>query len=73
MTARTCAVGLNSNACTAPPGGKQSTQGTCFACGQPACTADSKVIRYLSYGRRRICADCIEQMNKDEVAHAAKA
>lgn len=41
---------------------------TCFACGLPVCSdrGCSRVRRYLSYGRRRICTDCAIEHELDE-------
>lgn len=66
---RTCHV--SDDGCTAPAGfqvggmggpmGENSsthTRGTCFACGEPVCTACSRRRRWHTYGTRRICAHC---------------
>jgi hypothetical protein len=59
----TCDVILNTKACVAPPGSREtSIRSVCFACGKHACTSCSKIRDYLTYGKRRICNDCIEDM-----------
>lgn len=49
------------------------TGATCFACGEPTCLRCSSRIRFLGYGRRRICFNCIEEYAQDTPnAEAAK-
>ena len=57
---RTCEVLLNTNDCTASSGSEVSTRSTCFACGKPACSACSRRVTWHSFGRQRICNDCLE-------------
>lgn len=57
-----CEVGLNTPECESPPGGEfASIRTRCFACGQPACKNCSRIRRWLSFGKRRVCRDCEEQ------------
>ena len=55
--------------CKAPPNCDpvQETRASCFSCGLPVCTDEgcSKVRSYMSYGRRRICADCASMHGLD--------
>lgn len=40
--------------------------GECFACGEPVCSKCSKILKYHSFGKRRICFNCIsDQLNCD--------
>lgn len=34
--------------------------GKCFACGEPVCSKCSSILTYFSFGKRRICFNCIE-------------
>lgn len=36
------------------------TRAVCFQCGMPACVECSARLTYGRYGRRRICANCVE-------------
>jgi hypothetical protein len=60
MSERSCKQ-VDSIYCTAPPGHRDShTKGTCFACGEPVCTACSLRVKYSTYGVQRLCHDCLE-------------
>jgi hypothetical protein len=52
--------------CKAPPATFDSTRAECFACGNHVCTgsACSRRVIWHRYGRRRVCAECLEQERK---------
>jgi hypothetical protein len=54
--------GVADQDCKAPPNcdPPAETRAECFACGQPVCTNCSRRRTYMSYGVRRVCADCAE-------------
>ena len=61
----TCSV-VNSG-CTSPANQefpKVPARGVCFSCGLPVCAKCSKRRKYMGYGLRRICDNCIEEMEK---------
>lgn len=63
-----CETVLDQN-CTAPPmdePGSSKTRGICFSCGLPVCRSCSTITKYYSYGRKRICAGCLEQHGMGE-------
>jgi hypothetical protein len=33
----------------------------CYSCGLPVCGKCSKVVKYMSFGRQRICDNCREE------------
>lgn len=50
--------------CSAPANGPGQARSSCFACGEPVCTAPGCSIRvehYLNHGRQRICENCLTQ------------
>lgn len=40
----------------------------CFACGRPVCRQCSSLRKYLSYGRKRLCDDCQEEIDGNDHA-----
>jgi hypothetical protein len=53
--------------CKAPANAEDArTRGTCFACGNPVCTARncSRSVRWYGYGRRRVCMSCLEDHDR---------
>lgn len=53
--------------CAAPPALVRepgSRIAECFRCGNDVCKQCSRVRDYLNYGRRRLCAHCIEDRSK---------
>lgn len=55
--------------CEAPPGLAGLTKGcrcTCFKCGNPVCKNCSRIRPYLRFGRRRICLNCVEELERDQ-------
>lgn len=60
---RSCNV-VWAHGCEAPPSTFESTRCTCFKCGLPACKKCSRIQKYLRFGRRRICMNCVEELEK---------
>lgn len=53
--------------CEAPANGPGKTRCQCFACGQAVCKKCSRIVaKYYSYGRRRICEQCVEDHKLEE-------
>ena len=56
--------------CEAPANGYLSVRTQCFAYGDPVCRACSRIVGYYGYGKRRLCADCINR--SDLIVEAPK-
>jgi len=51
--------------CLAPPCLASSfTRAKCFRCGEATCTACSMRTNYNKYGVRRLCDNCIEELDR---------
>jgi hypothetical protein len=50
----------------------KAAKGTCFKCGQKVCTQCSQRIKYMNYGRVRICDSCLDEIRGDEFASVKK-
>jgi hypothetical protein len=58
---------VDSTDCKAPPsfGGEYVRVGTCYRCGLPVCTNCSLRVRYLRYGQRRLCHNCLDEIDRE--------
>jgi hypothetical protein len=57
--------------CTAPPGlGRlvAPARHTCYRCGNPVCGNCSRRVVYMTYGRRRICLNCLDELHREKRA-----